>query len=389
MHKFAGFIVVFALLTVVAPARATNKPDYFTPRAGMDADTALYLDAWSGDANTVERLRTRLSQMPTPKNAYDDWSYLCDFEFHAAQYAKAIPDCEKAIALNPKGGEANTLVIAKLLIHQPPPRAHGSARVPVTPGVRVPVKAGGYAGPAIADTGAQISVMMQSVAQSAGVKMLGESHRVDSTTASVAGQIGLIPEVKIGNAAVEDIPVLVLPDAQLTITAGKETVSLPFILSLYALADFGRVAWLDHDKWLALGKAAPAPFPDAVPMIWSPNGIAVPLEGPGGRRAAQFDSGADVSYLYESGTSLLSTAERATIVKAKRKIGGLGAVVEQEVRRVPQADLTLAGQSLVLKNLDIAGETKTGEAARLGEDVLQAYSAVVFDFKAMTFSASR
>jgi len=44
---------------------------------------------------------------------------------------------------------------------------------------------------------------------------------------------------------------------------------------------------------------------------------------------------------------------------------------------------------LVLKNLDIAGETKTGEAARLGEDVLQAYSAVVFDFKAMTFSASR
>jgi len=63
--------------------------------------------------------------------------------------------------------------------------------------------------------------------------------------------------------------------------------------------------------------------------------------------------------------------------------------VEQEVRRVPQADLTLAGQSLVLKNLDIAGETKTGEAARLGEDVLQAYSAVVFDFKAMTFSASR
>jgi len=188
---------------------------------------------------------------------------------------------------------------------------------------------------------------------------------------------------------VENIPVLVLPDAQLTIHSGKETVSLPFILSLYALADFGRVAWIDHDKWLAIGNAAPSSFPDAVPMIWHPTGIAVPLDGPGGRRAAQFDSGADVSYLYESGTSLLSTAERASIVKARRKIGGLGGIVEQEVRRVPLAHLTLAGQSLVLKNINIAPEPDTGEAARLGEDVLATYSAVVFDFNAMTFSVSR
>ncbi|HEY3521713.1 MAG TPA: retropepsin-like aspartic protease [Rhodanobacteraceae bacterium] len=254
--------------------------------------------------------------------------------------------------------------------------------------MHVPVRASGYAGTAIADTGAEISVMMQSVATAAHVKMLGASRNVGSTTSAVSGQIGLIPEVTIGEATVENIPVLVLPDARLTIRSGKETVSLPFILSVYALADFGRVAWLDHDKWLALGSAAPASFPDAVPMIWHPTGIAVPLEGPGGRRAAQFDSGSDVSYLYESGSSLLSDAERSSIVKAKRKIGGVGGVVEQEVRRVPRADLRLADQALVLKNLDIAAQPETGEAARLGEDVLAAYSAVVFDFDAMTFSIS-
>lgn len=390
MHKSASLLVVFSLwVVVVAPAHATDGPDFFAPRAGMDADTALYLDAWTGDASAVEKLRTRLSQVPAPANAHDDWSYLCDFEAHTAQYAKAIPDCEKAIALNPQGGDANTLAIVKLVAGQPAARVRGSARVPVTKGVHVPVKAGAYDGTALADTGAQISVMMQSVARAAHVKILGASRRVDSTTASVAGQIGLIPEMKIGNAVVENIPVLVLPDAQLTITAGKETVSLPFILSLYALADFGRIAWLDHDKWLALGSTAPPSFPGAAPMVWSPDGIAVPLDGPGGRRAAQFDSGADVSYLYESGTSLLSTEDRASIIKAKRKIGGLGAVVEQEVRRVPQAHMALAGQPLVLMNLDIAPQAKTGEAARLGEDVLQAYSAVVFDFKTMTFSVRK
>jgi hypothetical protein len=389
MHKFSSLLVVLALVAVNAPARAASKPDLFASRAGMDADTALYLDAWSGHPKAVEKLRTRLSRKPVPANAYDDWSFLCDFDFHSARYAEAIPECEKAIALNPKGGDANTLAIVKLVVGQPLPRAHGSARVPVTKGVHVRVKAGAYGGTAIADTGAQISVMMQSVAKAANVKMLGASRDVGSTTTPVSGQIGLIPKTRIGNATVENIPVLVLPDAQLTITSGKETVSLPFILSVYALADFGRVAWLDHDKWLALGSAAPASFPDAVPMIWHPTGIAVPLDGPGGRRAAQFDSGADLSYLYENGASLLSAAERASIVKAKRKIGGVGGVVEQKVRRVPLAHFTLAGRPLVLKNINIAAEPESGEAARLGEDVLATYSAVVFDFNAMTFSVSR
>ncbi|HET7223835.1 MAG TPA: hypothetical protein VFI81_11600 [Rhodanobacteraceae bacterium] len=45
MHKSAGLLVVLALCAVVALARAAHKPDFFAPRAGMDADTALYLDA--------------------------------------------------------------------------------------------------------------------------------------------------------------------------------------------------------------------------------------------------------------------------------------------------------------------------------------------------------
>lgn len=381
--------VLFSLLLALlaAPALA-ETPDFFVPRAGLDADTVLYLDAWSGNANAVERLRTRLNQTPAPANAYDGWSFLCGFDYHSAHYAKVVADCEKAIGLNADGGDANTLAIAKLVAGQPAPRAYGSARLPVTNGARVPVNAGGYDGTAIADTGAQISVMMQSVAKAADVKILGASRDIGSPTGAVSGRIGLIPEVKLGGAVVKNVPVLVLPDAQLTVNDGKESISLPFILSLYALADFGRIAWLDHDKWFALGSAAPVSSPAAVPMIWHPNGIAIPLEGPGGRRAAQFDSGSDGSYLYENGVPLLSDADRATIFNAERKIGGAGGVVNEKVRRIPQASLTIAGQPLVLKKLDIAREPETGEAARLGQDVLQAYSVVVFDFGAMTFSVS-
>jgi hypothetical protein len=374
------------LLGILITPAVAETPDFFAPRTGLDADTVLYLNAWSGSTEAIERLRARLEQMPPPADAYSDWSFLCAFDLHLAQYAKAVPACEKAVALNPKGDDANTLAIARLLVGQPAPRAHGSARLPVTPGVHVPVKAGGFNGMAIADTGAEISVMMQSVAKTAHVKMLGASRNVGSTTGDVSGHIGLIPAVKLGDAEVTNLPVLVLPDAQLTVSDGKKTMSLPFILSLYALADFGRIAWLDHGKWLALGSAAPPSLPGAVPMIWHPMGIAVPLQGPGGARAAQFDTGADFSYLFDSGVSLLSDADRAAIVSATRKIGGVGGIVEEKVRRVPQAHLMLAGQPLLLTNIDVAKQPETGEAARLGEDVLQTYSEVVFDFGAMTFS---
>jgi hypothetical protein len=377
--------VLLALLPLLAtPARAGDAADYFAPRAGMDVDTALYLDAWSG--KSIEALRARLNKSPAPANAADGWSLLCDFEWHSGDYARATPDCEKAVALDPKGDDANTLAIVQLVANEPAPRAFGFAKVPMSPDAHISVHAAGYDGTAIADTGAEISVMMQSVAQAAHVRMLGASKDVGTTTASISGQIGLLPEFIIGHAIIRNTPVLVLPDAQLTITDGKTVVKLPFIIGLYAMAQFGRVAWLDHGKVLALGSAAPQDFPDAVPMTWHPLGIAVPLDGPGGRRAAHFDSGADASYLFDAALPLLSDAERAQIVEGKRKIGGAGGVVEETVRKLPVASFALAGQPFVLANVVVAAAPPTGEAARIGEDMLKRYAAVVLDFRTMEFS---
>jgi aspartyl protease len=383
-----GVVLVIACVSLILPARAA-APDAYAPRDGMEADTVLYLDAWSGAPSALERVRARLARAPEPVNVYDDWALLCHFDYHHGKYRDAIRDCGQAIAFNPQGDDASTLSIAKLLVHAPAPRVSGAGEVPVTAGVRVPVEAGDYHGVALADTGAQISVMMQSVARSARVRIFGTSGKIGSTTGSIVGEIGILPAVRMGRGWLRDLPVLVLPDSQLTIGDGTTTVSLPFILSGYALAQFGRVAWLDHDKRLAFGKAAPASFAGAVRMMWHPNGIAVPLAGTDGRRAAHFDTGANVSYLYESGTALLSETERASIHQVKRKIGGVAGVVEQDVRQLPRGDFTLAGAPLVLEQLDIAPTPDTGEAARLGEDVLKSYRDVVFDFEAMTFSVAQ
>lgn len=376
-----GLAAVLAI-GLSAPARAAEDP-YAERARGVRGDEALWLDVVFGEAGAADRLRARLTAAPVPADdfAARAWPLVCEHDYHASRYRDAVADCTRAAAL---GADAHVLEIVALLADQPSVQAEGSARVALTPGSHIAVRSGDYNAWAIADTGAQISVMMQSVATAAHVRLLGVTRSVDTTTTTVAGQIGLIPEVVIGGARLRNLPVLVLPDAQLTLANGA--VRLPCILSLYGLAAFGRLAWLDHGRTLALGDAAPQGLDGAVPMVWHPLGLGVPLDGVGGRRVAHLDSGANISYLLESGLQLIPPDERVRLGVGHRRIGGVGGVVEQDIERLPRASLALAGHPLAFADIDVAMNADTGEVARLGEDVLDRYSAAVLDFRTMRFS---
>jgi len=379
---FGVVVLAVALGLAAAPARAAEDP-YAERAAGVHGDEALWLDVVFGETGAADRLRARLNTEPAPSAAFAAraWPLVCEHDYHASRYPEAVADCTRAAAV---GSDAHVLEIVDLLAGQPPVQAEGSARVALAAGSHIAVRSGDYQGWAIADTGAQISVMMQSVAEDAHVRILGESRSVETNAATVAGKIGIIPEVRIGHAVLRNLPVLVLPDAQLILANGS--IRLPFILSLYGLAEFGRVAWLDHGRWLALGEAAPQGFDGAVPMIWHPLGIGLPLDGVSGRRAAHLDSGANISYLLEAGLQLLPPGERVRLGVGHRRIGGVGGVVEQDIERLPEASLSLAGHPLTFADIDVAMDADTGEVARIGEDVLGRYAAVVLDFKSMQFS---
>jgi len=379
-NLFVGAVLTLGL--AVASARAAEDP-YAERAAGVHGDEALWLDVVFGEPGAADRLRARLTgASPSSSDfAARAWPLVCEHDYHASRYPEAVADCTRAAAV---GSDAHVLEIVQLLAGQPPVRAEGSARVALTAGSHIAVRSGAYDAWAIADTGAQISVMMQSVAAAAHVRILGDTRSVDTTTTTVAGQIGIIPEVRIGDAVLRNLPVLVLPDAQLTLANGA--VRLPFILGLYGLAEFGRLAWLDHGRWLALGDAAPQGFDGAVPMIWHPLGLGVPLDGVGGRRAAHLDSGANISYLLEAGLQLLPPGERVRLGVGHRRIGGVGGVVEQDIERLPRASLALAGHPLAFADIDVTMDADTGEVARIGEDVLDRYAVVVLDFRTMRFS---
>ena len=380
MKRLSGALAAL-LLALATPALAD---DPYGADATATGDARLMADVIFGRAGAIDRLRARLHQADASADLQTDgWSTLCEHDYHVGDYALGARECDQAAA---RGTDANTAKIVHLLGAEPAPRAEGSARVSLSSGGHISVIAGDYRDFAIADTGAQISVMMQSVAKLAHVRILGASSAVDTTTTSVAGQIGILPEAKIGAATLRDLPVLVLPDRQLILGGGA--IRLPFILGLYAMTGFGRVAWLDHGHALALGDAAPAPTANAVPITWHPVGIGVPVDGAAGRRQARLDSGANLSYLYKGALPLLKPEESARLSPSSRKVGGVGGVVEEMIDTLPGATLSLAGHPLVFAEIDVAKDPGEGEAALLGEDVLTHYAAAVLDFRTMRFSVT-
>src|SRR6185369_12654341 len=144
------------------------------------------------------------------------------------------------------------------------------------------------------DTGAEISVLPRSNADRLGVHYLPGRTRVGTTTADVNARVGIIPVLRIGAAEVENVPVLVLPDARLTIGGlpGGQARMIPGILGLPVFVAFRRMAWTGHGARLVLGGDGPMPGGPGAPVYWHDDGLGFPVATARGVMGAHFDSGA-------------------------------------------------------------------------------------------------
>ena len=312
---------------------------------------------------------------------------LCgDYGMHG-WYAADLRVCTAEAAVAPKGEADDDIAMARVLRALPPVRAIGSARVPLTAnklGSRsASVEVNGFDSPWFIDSGAEVSVVSQSVATRIKVHMLAGTVQVGTTTAPVQGRMGMVDLLRIGGASIENLPVLVLPDAQLTI-AGLPTI--PAILGLPALVAFHRVAWLDGAAELALGEDAPLPPATSPKFYWHEEGIGIPVTTARGTRGAHLDSGANLSYLRGPGIALLSRAELRGATEHEQRLGGAGGVVQSRQKVVRSLTLKLAGAPVTFHDISIADKDREG-AARIGDDAIAQLAELALDFDHMRVAA--
>ncbi|MGN6279254.1 MAG: retropepsin-like aspartic protease [Sphingomonas sp.] len=383
--------VLLALPLLIAASDASLPPlpdPYAAPPRGTVA--TLLRRSQFGEPGADPAIRGWLAANPRALQAdrAQLWHRLCSDDGLFGRYAAAVEACTNEAAVAPKGEADDDVAMASLLKGLPPVRAIGSAKVPLIAnklGSRsASITVNGFALPWFVDSGAEVSVVSQSVADRIKVRMLTGNVKVGTTTAPVLGKMGVVDRLTIGDATVENLPVFVLPDAQLTIA---DLPTIPAILGLPALVAFHRVAWLDGAQELALGDAAPEVPANAPRLYWHEEGVGVPISTVRGTRGAHLDSGANASYLRAGGHALLTRRLERSASTHERRIGGAGGVVRSRQKVLPKFTVRLARAPVTLTDVSIVEQDKEG-AARIGDDAIAQLGALTLDFDAMRVAAT-
>lgn len=377
------------LIALLLAQAALPQPDPYArpPKAGSAERLAYDAERGGpGEDAAIEAWLIAHPDAPTTSRAMLFHRLCIDYGVRTGG-EKRVAACAQANKLAPDGEDASDENIAEAFRAAPPIRAHGGATVPTIANPlgskSANVTVNGVTLPWFMDTGAEISVVTESTAATLNVRVLPGSSDVGTSTSNrVTGKLGLIDKATIGGATVENLPVLILPDAMLKL--GKD-YTIPAILGLPAFAALGRVAWIDGGTKLALGRDAPLPKAKTVRVYWHEDGLGIPIATPLGTAGAQFDSGADSTALRKPGLGMLTKDQLASAAERNATIGGAGGFVTTKVRLLPQFDYTV--NNVPLRALKVNIEENDSSAARVGSDMIAQLKLLTIDFATMTLQA--
>lgn len=377
------------LIPVAATLVALSMPD---PYAVIKKPSwqVLIQSAELGDPGADARLAAWLKSNPHApilERRMGEHQLCTDYQARN-DHSAATSVCAAATALG--ANDSQSAAISLKLRDMPSLRTIGSARVPLARnglGSRdANVEVNGVTVPWLMDTGAQISVVSLSLARKIGVRMLDRETKVKvgSTTSDVQGGIGMIDLLRIGAASVENVPVLVLPDAQLKIG------DLPQIQAIFGLpifVAFRRVAWLDGGSSLILGDEAPRIEGNAQSLYWQGEGIGLPVSTPRGTLGAHLDTGANDTTLRVAAHTLLDAKTEKSAERYSATVGGAGGLRKIEMTRYPNVPLTIAGSLITFNNIKL-DNNNTQSVARVGDDFVSRTKRLILDFETMKVEAA-
>lgn len=358
----------------------------YTPSVPPGIEKSIVAAAFGEQAEDT-RLAQWLERNPdAPKSIRQGISHrLCtDHQAHG-DYADAATACANSTALGADDEQSASLNL--LLNKTPPIRAVGSAHIKLTQnglGSRsAAIQVNGVTAQWIMDTGAQITVVSASLARKIGVRLLGDQAKIGSTTDDVQGGVGVIDRLQIGEATVENIPVMILPDSNLKI---GDLPQIQAICGLPVFAAFHRVAWLDGGDTLVMGSEAPHPSRDASHFYWHEQGLGIPISTSKGIMGAHFDTGEDHTILHAPAHILLSQSIEQTGSHDTSVVGGVGGLRKVVTERYKEVKLNIAGASTIFHNIKI-DDTSKADGARVGYDFVSQTKILILDFDTMKISA--
>jgi predicted aspartyl protease len=258
--------------------------------------------------------------------------------------------------------------------------------------VNVALTVNGVQGPWLLDTGANLSVVSKSFAERLGLKFL---PGVTQTQAGLTGienplRVALLPTLPMGGATLHNVVVMVLDDANLNISLGKQAYQINGIIGYPVFQALGTIAFL-HDGEFEAGEEARAAGMGAR-MYMNHLTPIVECKVEGRDLPFSFDTGASSTDLLVRYYQQFHSASKGW-KRSKTMSAGAGGVVKRKIYIQPQVKLGIGDKTVTLERVPIhTSGTGTDIAdlyGNLGQDVVANFESFTMDFSTMTLSLGK
>lgn len=326
------------------------------------------------------------------------WLTLFNVRFRQGRYQDAVNAMDAADALGVESDPARAVsnaqarAIADILADAPATRASvlKPGEIPLRRDrlglMRAGVQVNDVNEEAVIDTGASFSVMSESRARRAGLRLLGEAAAATASQSAVPFKLAVADRLVLGDMTYENVVFGVYPDEALEFLGGL--YSIDAIVGLPVLIDLGRLEFRrsGQAEVLRYGPSREARSDQEANLLL--NGLnPLVLVGAAGADmplVMMLDTGS-------SGTGLtpLAAADHPELVQGAREevgtVAGLGGAVAAEVQIIPQLELSVAGVDIPLSNVRVAPVARDVRHGLIGQDVLWSGVGYVLDFEALQF----
>ncbi len=244
----------------------------------------------------------------------------------------------------------------------------------------IPVSINGENMDFVFDTGANISVIVESYARKLGVKIIDSKIRVwTSTDIKVESKVGICKELKIGNITYHDVAVLVMPDESLSFGGGiykiYGIIGHPVI---YAFEEFT----VDKTNLLTISdspeenKYSNLCFEGYNPVIQ--------LISNSDSLSFTFDSGANKTSLYKPYFDLYKNEIEKNYILTEIIVGGAGGEKKYKGYKLDYVTLKTGEFSAEIDDVSLIIEKSNKHFyGNLGQDYLKKFKQIKFNFKSM------
>ncbi|MFZ0278458.1 MAG: retropepsin-like aspartic protease [Candidatus Sulfotelmatobacter sp.] len=247
----------------------------------------------------------------------------------------------------------------------------------------------GISGPWLVDTGANLSLVSESLAARLGLTPLPGVAQTQGGLTGIENplHVAVLPTLQIGGAALHNVVLMILPDANININLGKTSYQINGIVGYPVLEALGVIGFLQDGRFEA--GAATRAKESGAPMYMNGLTPLVVCNLEGKDLPFSFDTGASDTNLYVRYYREFRSKSRGW-KRATEKTAGAGGLVKRRIYFQPEVRLGIGDKTAILKKVSIytsgTGTDTEYLYGNLGQDVPANFSSYTLDFTNMIFT---